>query len=119
MVFQIQPATYSDLDAIADVLVKAHAIDRLFEQLMPRAPHDLRVKWYANAFRKTWEEKWMRFYKVVDSEIKLASFLHSSLFSYLIKILYEWLEGRNVRLPFLSSTFWDQYHSSIVLQETT
>jgi hypothetical protein len=73
MVFQIQAATYSDLNDLADVLVKAHSIDRLFEQLMPRVPYDAQVKWYADAFRKTWEEKWVRYYKAVDSETKYAS----------------------------------------------
>ena len=70
MVFQTQPATFSDLEVLADVLVNAHATDRLFEQLMLGVPHEMRVKWYADAFRKTWGEKWVRYYKVVELETR-------------------------------------------------
>jgi hypothetical protein len=79
MAFQLKPAGYSDLDAIADVLVKAHANDKLFQQLFLRVPHELRVAWYADAFRKTWEEKWMRYYKVVDLKTGYASLHYSDV----------------------------------------
>lgn len=74
MPFQVEPASYADLDILADVLVKAHANDKLFQQLFPRVPHEVRVTWYADAFRKTWEKKWMRYYKVVDVETRSVSF---------------------------------------------
>jgi hypothetical protein len=45
--------------------------------LFLRVPHELRVTWYADAFRKTWEEKWIRYYKVVELQTRYAS-LHYS-----------------------------------------
>ena len=75
MAFQIKPASYSDLDAVADVLVKAHVNDKLFQHLFLRVSHEVRVTWYGDAFRKTWEEKWMRYYKVVELETRYASFI--------------------------------------------
>jgi hypothetical protein len=75
MPFRVEPASYADLDILADVLVKAHVNDKLFQQLFPRVPHGMRVTWYADAFRKTWEKKWIRYYKVVDVETRSVSFL--------------------------------------------
>jgi hypothetical protein len=74
MPFQVEPASYADLDILADVLVRAHVNDKLFQQLFPRVPHEVQVTWYADAFRKTWE-KWMRYYKVVEVETRFVSFL--------------------------------------------
>lgn len=79
MGFQIQPAAYTDLDTLADVLVNAHVIDRFFEQLMPKVSHESRVKWYADSFRRTWELKWMKYYKVVELETKYVSFVRSCI----------------------------------------
>lgn len=91
MPFQIKPASYPDLDALADVLVKAHVNDALFQELFLKVPHEVRVTWYADAFRKTWEEKWMRYYKVVELETRYASLYYSnwSCFSYLREPLCE------------------------------
>jgi len=52
MTLQIKPARYSDLDALADVLVKAHANDKLFQQLFLTVPHEQRVAWYADAIQE-------------------------------------------------------------------
>jgi hypothetical protein len=68
MAFQIKLASLSDLDILADVLVKAHVNDELFQHLFRNVPHEARVTWYADAFRKTWAEEWMRYYKIVELE---------------------------------------------------
>lgn len=70
MAFQIKEASHSDLDTLADVLVEAHVNDRLFQQLFLKVPQEARVTWYADAFRKAWEAKWMRYYNVVELETR-------------------------------------------------
>jgi hypothetical protein len=99
MPFQIRPASYSDLDTLADVLVKAHVNDKLFQQLFLRVPHKVRVTWYADAFRKTWEEKWMRYFKVVELETRYASLLYSGLY------LSHLQQSKSIYLPSLFYAF--------------
>lgn len=53
MAFKGEPVSYADLDTLADVLVKTHANDKLFQQLFLKVPHEVQVAWYADAFRKT------------------------------------------------------------------
>jgi hypothetical protein len=92
MTFQTKPASNSDLDTLADVLVKAHANDTLFQRLLLRVPHELRVTWYADAFRMTWEEKWIRYYKVVELETRYASLHYSDWYlSRLFTVIFIWL----------------------------
>lgn len=69
MKFQAQPATHADLDVIAAVVVDAHVDDSVFTKLMPGTPREGLVKWYADAFRKVWDEqRWIQYYKVVEIE---------------------------------------------------
>jgi hypothetical protein len=67
MPFQVLPASYSDLDALADVMISAHVEDELVTKMMENVPHGVHVKWYADAFRKVWEEEsWAHYFKVVE-----------------------------------------------------
>ena len=68
MAFQVQPATYSDLDALAEVIVLAHVKDELVPTMMGKVAHEVQVKWYANAFRKVWKEKWVHYFKAVEMD---------------------------------------------------
>jgi hypothetical protein len=74
MPFQVQPASYSDLDALADVMVSAHVEDELVTKMMENVPHEVHVKWYADAFRKVWEgETWAHYFKVVEEQSRQVS----------------------------------------------
>lgn len=67
MAFQVQPATYADLDALADVIVAAHVKDEIVPMMMGKVPHEEQVKWYADALRKTWkEDQGARYYKATE-----------------------------------------------------
>ncbi len=67
--FQLFPATYQDLDTLAEVLVIAHHKDAVVGHLMPNAGHEAEVKFYADSYRSVWEhEKGAKYFKVVDSE---------------------------------------------------
>jgi hypothetical protein len=67
MAFQVQPATYSDLDALANVIVAAHVKDEMVSMMMENVPYEVQVKWYADALKKVWkEDKGARYYKVIE-----------------------------------------------------
>lgn len=68
MAFQVQPATYLDLDALAEVIVSAHVKDELVPTMMGKVAHEVQVKWYADALRKVWEEKSVHYFKAVEME---------------------------------------------------
>ncbi len=69
MAFQVLPASYADLDTLADVMVSAHVKDELVTKMMGDVPHQEHVKWYADAFRKVWEEEtWAHYFKVVETK---------------------------------------------------
>lgn len=68
MAFQVQPASYSDLDELADIIVSAHVNDELFPAMMGKVPHDVQVKWYADEFRKVWEDESSRYFKVTETQ---------------------------------------------------
>ena len=48
MAFQVQPAFYSDIDELANVIVSAHVNDELVTEMMGAVPHGIHVKWYAD-----------------------------------------------------------------------
>jgi hypothetical protein len=66
MAFQVEPATYSDLDALAEVIVSAHVKDELVPTMMRHVSHDAQVKWYADALRNVWGDKWVHHYKATE-----------------------------------------------------
>jgi hypothetical protein len=66
MAFQIQPATYSDLDELAHVIVSAHRKDELIPKIMGKVSHEVQVKWYAEEFRNVWRQKSVHYYKVTE-----------------------------------------------------
>jgi hypothetical protein len=71
MAFQVQPALYSDIDELADVIVSAHVNDELVTEMMGAVPREIHVKWYADAFRKVWElEPWTHYFKAVEEKTK-------------------------------------------------
>jgi hypothetical protein len=86
MAFQAEAANYSDLDSIAEIMVDAHVSDNVFVKLMPGVSQKTLVKWYADAFRKVWDEqKWVKYYKVVELEtgyVYLRSFPLNVLYKY-------------------------------------
>jgi hypothetical protein len=67
MAFQVQPATYADLDILADIIVTAHVKDELVPIMMSNVKHEIQVRWYGDALRKVWgNDKGARYYKAVD-----------------------------------------------------
>ena len=68
MAFQIQPATFSDLDCLAEVIVSAHVKDEMLPIMMGKVPHHEQVEWYADSLRKVWEEdEEARYYKAIET----------------------------------------------------
>jgi hypothetical protein len=67
MAFQVQRATYLDLDSLADIIVSAHVKDEMLPMMMGKVPHQEQVKWYADSLRKVWEEdKGVRYFKATE-----------------------------------------------------
>ena len=70
MAFQVQPATHADLHELAKILVSAHVEDELVAVMMGAVPYAAQVEWYADEFRKVWQDKSALYYKVTETANK-------------------------------------------------